>query len=144
MWATKRIAFDLLNVGLFFCIVKQMAITSLVINLRWNDRNHRVRDCSLYFKECPWTPLKIQIPCKRNSVKCDLLQRAVGQITEQAICIFAQYFYFEKYVTIGRLNKMHEYDYSKFLVILKSPFWRTHRNRNLQIWCSKSRGSILV
>ena len=35
-----RIAFDLINIALFFCIVKQLAITSLAVNLRWNDRNY--------------------------------------------------------------------------------------------------------
>ena len=66
---------------------------------------------------------KIQIRCKRNSVKCDLLQRAVGQITEQAICIFAQYFYFEKYVALGKLYKIHKYEkLFEILLILGSTF----------------------
>ena len=47
------------------------------------------------------------IRIKRNSAKCDLLQRAVGQVTEQSICLFSQYFYFEKYVVLGKSNHLN-------------------------------------
>ena len=61
-----------------------------------------------------------------DPAKCDLLQRAVGQVTEQSICLFSQYFYFEKYVVLGKSNHLNS-DESKSqrqenLIDFESPF----------------------
>ena len=133
-----RIAFDLINIALFFCIVKQLTITSLAVNLRWNDRNHWERDWRILIPTVLLNDNIFSIRFKRNSAKCDLLQRAAGQITEQAICLFSQYFYFEKYVAIGKFNQMHAKvslpTNSTFDWTWISTFRGTYWHRNFQIW----------
>jgi len=83
------------------------------------------RDSRIVWNERHWAFVS-GIRIKRNKAKCDLLQRAVGQVTEQSICLFSQYFYFEKYVVLGKSNHMNS-DESKSqrqenLIDFESPF----------------------